>query len=84
MPKELHYFRDQQGLEIDFLETRSNSNRERLGFFRTPRSSLLVVLRVLDYGGKSLLEQKLYLLIQRAMFTFCKVGKAILEPLLDS
>jgi hypothetical protein len=38
----------------------------------TAFAPLLVILRFLDCIEKSLLEQKLYLLIQSPMFTFCE------------
>jgi hypothetical protein len=55
-----------------------------LGFPETARALFLVVPPFLACLGKSFLEQKLYLLIQRAVLILCNVGKLILEPLPDS
>lgn len=44
----------------------------------------LLVPRFLGRIGKKMLEDELYLLIQRPMFTFGKMGELILEPVPNS
>jgi hypothetical protein len=75
-------FRRKQKIELRGLG-RLSSDEKTLGFAVIALARRLVALGFLGSIRNSLLEQKLYLLIKRAVFMFRKIGKAILKCLLN-